>query len=131
MNEKEYLELVRLSDKLERRASIVFDKLNESGILPGNFYVNKMIPIKIDNITQNNITLEYFDDGYDIREEREITIPVDLIFDDDKLEHYINNILDKRAQAIKEQRERQETEEKKRRYETYVELKKEFENEHL
>lgn len=131
MNKEEYLELVKLSDKLERRASIVFDKLNESGILPGNFYVNKMIPIKIDNITQNNITLEYFDDGYDIREEREITIPVDLIFDDNKLEHYINNILDKRTQMLKEMKEREEKEEKKRRYETYVELKKEFENEQL
>ena len=129
MNEKEYLELIKLSDKLERRASIVFDKLNESGILPGNFYVNKMIPIKIDNITQNDITLEYFDDGYDIREEREITIPVDLIFDDDKLEHYINNILDKRAQIRKEMKEREEKEERKRRYETYINLKQEFENE--
>lgn len=127
MNEKEYLQLVNLSDKFELRISMVFDKLDKAGILPGNFYINKMIPVKIDNIMKDKIILEYFDDGYDVREERDVIIPTEIIFDEGKLDQYIDNILCERAKSFKEMKEREENEAKKRRYETYMELKQEFE----
>lgn len=63
----------------------VFDELDRHNILPGKFYTNKMDPISIDNITKDSVTISYFDNDYDIRDSREIELPIKVFLDDAEL----------------------------------------------
>lgn len=127
MNKSDYLKLVDLADEFEKRASHVFDKLNRSNLLPGDFYRNKMDPISIDNITKDSITLSYFDDGYDIRDAREIELPVEIFLDNDSLTKYINDKINEKSKRAKELLQQQEMEQNEREYQEFIRLKQKFE----
>lgn len=127
MNKSDYLKLVDLADEFEKRASHVFDKLNRSNLLPGDFYRNKMDPISIDNITKDSITLSYFDDGYDIRDAREIELSVEIFLDNDSLTKYINDKINEKSKRAKELLQQQEMEQNEREYQEFIRLKQKFE----
>lgn len=127
MNKSDYLKLVSLTDEFEKLASHVFDELNRSNLLPGNFYSNKMDPISIDNITKDSVTLSYFDNGYDIRDSREIELPVEVFLDNDSLTKYINDKIIEKSKRAKELLQQQETEQNEREYQEFIRLKQKFE----
>lgn len=127
MNKSDYLKLVSLADEFEKLASHVFDELNRSNLLPGDFYSNKMDPISIDNITKNSVTLSYFDNGYDIRDSREIELPIEVFLDNDSLTKYINDKIIEKSKRAKELLQQQETEQNEREYQEFIRLKQKFE----
>lgn len=127
MNKSDYLKLVSLTDEFEKLASHVFDELNRSNLLPGNFYSNKMDPISIDNITKDSVTLSYFDNSYDIRDSREIELPVEVFLDNDSLTKYINDKIIEKSKRAKELLQQQETERNEREYQEFIRLKQKFE----
>lgn len=127
MNKSDYLKLVDLADEFEKQASHVFDELNRSNLLPGDFYRNKMDPISIDNITKNSVTLSYFDDGYDIRDSREIELPVEIFLDNDSLAKYINDKINEKSKRTKKLLQQQEAEQNEREYQEFIRLKQKFE----
>lgn len=127
MNKSDYLKLVSLADEFEKLASHVFDELNRSNLLPGDFYSNKMDPISIDNITKNSVTLSYFDNGYDIRDSREIELPIEVFLDNDSLTKYINDKIIEKSKRTKELLQQQETEQNEREYQEFIRLKQKFE----
>lgn len=127
MNKSDYLKLVSLADEFEKLASHVFDELNRSNLLPGNFYSNKMDPISIDNITKDSVTLSYFDNGYDIRDSREIELPIEIFLDNDSLTKYINDKIIEKSKRAKELLQQQETEQNEREYQEFIRLKQKFE----
>lgn len=127
MNKSDYLKLVSLTDEFEKLASHAFDELNRSNLLPGNFYSNKMDPISIDNITKYSVTLSYFDNSYDIRDSREIELPVEVFLDNDSLTKYINDKIIEKSKRTKELLQQQETEQNEREYQEFIRLKQKFE----
>lgn len=127
MNKTDYLKLVSLTDEFEKLASHAFDELNRSNLLPGNFYSNKMDPISIDNITKDSVTLSYFDNSYDIRDSREIELPVEVFLDNDSLTKYINDKIIEKSKRAKELLQQQETEQNEREYQEFIRLKQKFE----
>lgn len=127
MNKSDYIKLVSLADEFEKLASHVFDELNRSNLLPGNFYSNKMDPISIDNITKDSVTLSYFDNSYDIRDSREIELPVEVFLDNDSLTKYINDKIIEKSKRAKELLQQQETEQNEREYQEFIRLKQKFE----
>lgn len=127
MNKSDYIKLVELSNEFEKRASYVFDELDRYNILPGKFYTNKMDPISIDNITKDSVTISYFDNGYDIRDSREIELPVKVFLDDAELAKYINDKITEKTRAVEERKLQQELEQQEREYCEYIRLKQKFE----
>lgn len=127
MNKSDYLKLVSLADEFEKLASHVFDELNRSNLLLGDFYSNKMDPISIDNITKNSVTLSYFDNCYDVRDSREIELPVEVFLDNDSLTKYINDKIIEKSKRAKELLQQQETEQNEREYQEFIRLKQKFE----
>lgn len=127
MNKSDYLRLVSLTDEFEKRASHVFDELNRSNLLPGNFYRNNMDSISIDNITKDGVALSYFDDCYDIRDSWEIELPVEVFLDNDALTKYINDKINAKSKRAKELLQQQEAEQNEREYQEFIRLKQKFE----
>ena len=127
MNKSDYIKLVELAGEFEKRASYVFDELDRHNILPGKFYTNKMDPISIDNITKDSVTISYFDNGYDIRDSREIELPVKVFLDDAELAKYINDKITEKTRAAEEKKLQQELEQQEREYCEYIRLKQKFE----
>lgn len=120
-------QLVELTDEFEKRASYVFDELDKHNILSGKFYTNKMDPISIDNITKDSVTISYFDNGYDIRDSREIELPIKVFLDDAELAKYINDKITEKTRAAEERKLQQELEQQEREYCEYIRLKQKFE----
>lgn len=128
MDKKDYLKLLELSDILEKRVSLIFDRLNNEGLLDGNFYNNKMNSIEIDNLSKDYIEVTYYDADYDIYQERSVEIPVELLSDDKQLNNYINDKVNTKLAKMEAARLNMEKELTTREYNEYMRLKQKFES---
>lgn len=75
---------------------------------------------------ENSISVNYFDDGYDIDETDSLDIPADILFDDEKIDKWIKSEVDKALEKKEQQRKTIEKQQEEKERQLYERLKEKF-----
>ena len=96
----DYKTLIKLVEKYDEEASRVFDKLQKAdqeaktSILHYGSY-GTFERVEWDYSDENSIDVRYYDHGYDLYDSATLSIPADILFDDEKIDKWIKSEVDK------------------------------------
>lgn len=112
-------------EEIETACEKAFDKFVDADLTKFGKY-SKFERIEMDDLTEKEITIRYYDNGYDSYEFDFINLPIDCLLDDKKLDEHINKLVEeknekelarkKQAIKVKEENERKEYERLKAKY---------------
>lgn len=131
MEKIDYKTLIKLVEKYDEEASRVFNKLKKAdqeaktSILEyGNY--SSLEGTEWDYSDENSIVVRYYDYGYDLYESTTLSIPADILFDDEKIDEWIKSEINEALKEKEQERKASEKykEEKERR--EYERLKEKF-----
>ena len=130
----DYKTLISTVDKYNDEADRIFNKLHRADLEAKTCIIEygkyaTMERIEWDYSDENNISIRYYDHGYDLYCSCSISIPADIFFNDDKIDAWIESLISaelerkkKDEEAIKKIQEEKEMKEYKRLMEKYGEL---------
>ena len=127
----DYKTLISAVDKYADEADRIFNKLHsadleaKTNIIEYGKYAN-MERVEWDYSDENSIIVRYYDHGYDLYCSCSICIPVDIFFNEDKIDAWIESLIsielerqEKDKEALKKIQEEKERKELKRLMEKY------------
>lgn len=130
----DYKTLISAVDKYADEADRIFNKLHradleaKTNIIEYGKYAT-MERIEWDYSDENNISISYYDHGYDLYCSCSMSIPADIFFNEDKIDAWIESLISaelerkkKDEEAIKKIQEEKERKEYERLKEKYGEL---------
>ncbi len=133
----DYKTLISAVNKYNDEADRIFNKLHradleaKTDIIEYGKYAT-MERIEWDFSDENTIIVRYYDHGYDLYCSCSINIPVDIFFNEDKIDAWIESLIsaelerqEKNKEAYKKNQEKKEMKEYKRLMEKYGSLKSE------
>lgn len=130
----DYKTLISTVDKYSNEADRIFNKLHRADLEAKTCIIEygkyaTMERIEWDYSDENEISVRYYDHGYDLYCSCTICIPADIFFNDDKIDAWIESLISaelerkkKDEEAIKKIQEEKEKKEYKRLMEKYGEL---------
>lgn len=130
----DYKTLISTVDKYNEEADRIFNKLHradleaKTGIIEYGKHAT-MERIEWDYSDENEISIRYYDHGYDLYCSCSLSIPADIFFNDNKIDAWIESLIlaelerqKKDKEALKKIQEEKEKKEYKRLMEKYGEL---------
>ena len=131
MEKIDYKTLIEFLGKFDEEAARIFNKLKEAdleakaNILDYGHY-SDFKRVEWDESYEDSIVVRYYDRGYDLYATSTLMIPVDILFDDEKIDKWIKSEVDKaREEKELEQKAIKKRQEEKERQE-YERLKEKF-----
>lgn len=127
----DYKTLLEFVEKYEEEATRIFYKLQEddqeakAGILHYGNYSN-FERIEWEYSDENLIAVRYYDNGYDLYESATLYIPVNILFDDTKIDKWIESEVGKALEKKEEKRKAAEKSQEERERQEYERLKEKF-----
>lgn len=127
----DYKTLIKVIEKYNEEASRIFYKLKTAdqeataGILHFGCY-SSFRRLEWEYSDENSISVNYFDDGYDIDETDSLDIPADILFDDEKIDKWIKSEVDKALEKKEQQRKTIEKQQEEKERQLYERLKEKF-----
>lgn len=130
----DYKTLISTVDKYNDEADRIFNKLHRADLEAKTCIIEygkyaTMERIEWDYSDENNISIRYYDHGYDLYCSCSISIPADIFFNEDKIDAWIESLISaelerkkKDEEAIKKIQEEKERKEYERLKEKYGEL---------
>jgi hypothetical protein len=128
---KDYKTLIKLVEKYNEEASRIFYKLKTAdqeataGILHFGRY-SSFEKLKMEYSDDNSLSIVYYDYGYDIHETDCLSIPADILFDDEKIDKWIKSEVDKALEKKEQQRKAKEKYQEEKERQEYERLKEKF-----
>ena len=127
----EYKALTELVKKYVEEAKRVFNKLQEAdleaktGILLYGYH-SDFERIEWEYSDENSIAVRYYDNCYDLYESATLYIPVNILFDDTKIDKWIKSEIDKALEKKEEKRKAAEKRKEEKERQEYERLKEKF-----
>ena len=126
----DYKTLLELLEKYKKEATRIFNKLKEAnkeartGILQYWCYIT-FGRIEWDCFNENYITVRYYDDDCEYGSST-LLIPVDILFDDTKIDEWIKSKVDKALEEKEQMRKTAEKRQEEKERQEYERLKEKF-----
>ena len=127
----DYKTLLEFVEKYDEEATRIFYKLQEAdqeakaGILHYGNYSN-FERIEWEYSDENSIAVRYYDNGYDLYESATLYIPVNILFDDTKIDKWIESEVGKALEKKEEKRKAAEKRQEEKERQEYERLKEKF-----
>ena len=127
----DYKTLLELIEKYNKEAIRVFKKLQradqeaKTGILQYGYY-SEFERIEWEYSDENSIAVRYYDIGYDLYESTALIMPVDILFDDAKIDEWIKSKIDEALKKKEEKRKAAEQRQEEKERQEYERLKEKF-----
>ena len=131
MEKIDYKTRLEFAEKYNEEATRIFNKLKEAdhetktGILQYGYY-SEFERIEWDYSDENSIAVRYYDTGYDLYESTALMTPVDILFDDVKIDKWIKSKIDEALEKKEEKRKVTEQRQEKKERQEYERLKEKF-----
>ena len=123
--------LIKSVEKYNEEASRVFYKLKkadreaETNILHYGRH-SSFEKLELEYSDDNSLSIVYYDYGYDIHETECLSIPADILFDDEKIDKWIKSEVDKALGKKEQQRKAEEKKQEEKERQEYERLKEKF-----
>jgi hypothetical protein len=127
----DYKTLIKFVEKYEEESSRIFNKLKmvdieaKTDVLHYGSY-SAFERLEWDYSDENSIVVRYYDCGYDLYDHACLSIPVDILFDDKKIDKWIKSELDKALKKKEQQRKITEKNQEEKERQEYERLKEKF-----
>jgi hypothetical protein len=127
----DYKTLIKFVEKYEEESSRIFNKLKmvdieaKTDVLHYGSY-SAFERLEWDYSDENSIVVRYYDRGYDLYDHACLSIPVDILFDDKKIDKWIKSELDKALKKKEQQRKITEKNQEEKERQEYERLKEKF-----
>lgn len=123
--------LMKFIEKYNEEASRVFYKFKkadqeaETNILYYGRY-SSFEKLELNYFDDNSLSIVYYDYGYDIYETECLSIPYDILFDDEKIDKWIKSEVDKALEKKEQLRKAKEKNQEEKERQEYERLKAKF-----
>ena len=127
----DYKTLLKFVEKYDEEATRIFYKLQEAdqeakaGILRYGHYSN-FEKIEWEYSDENSIAVRYYDIGYNLYESTALIMPVDILFDDAKIDKWIKSKIDEALEKKEQKRKDAEKRQEEKERQEYERLKEKF-----
>lgn len=131
MEKIDYKTLFELVEKYDDEATRVFNKLQdadlkaETNILRYG-YDSGFERIEWDESYEDSIVVRYYDRGYDLYDSSTLLIPADILFDDTKIDKWIESKIDEALEKQEQKRKATEKRQEEKERQEYERLKEKF-----
>lgn len=127
----EYKTLTELVKKYVEEAKRVFNKLQEADLeaktdILQYGYHSDFERLEWEYSDENSIAVRYYDNGYDLYESSTLYIPANILFDDTKIDKWIESEVGKALEKKEEKRKAAEKRQEERERREYERLKEKF-----
>lgn len=127
----DYKTLIKFVEKYEEESSRIFNKLKrvdieaKTDVLHYGSY-SAFERLEWDYSDENSIVVRYYDHCYDLYDHACLSIPVDILFDDKKIDKWIKSEVDKALKKKEQQRKITEKNQEEKERQEYERLKEKF-----
>jgi hypothetical protein len=127
----DYKTLIKFVEKYEEESSRIFNKLKmvdieaKTDVLHYGSY-SAFERLEWDYSDENSIVVRYYDSGYDCYDSATLSIPINILFDDKKIDKWIKSELDKALKKKEQQRKITEKNQEEKERQEYERLKEKF-----
>ena len=131
MEKMDYKTLLEFIVKYDEEATRVFNKLQdadlkaETGILKYGYY-SEFERIEWEYSDKYSIGVRYYNIGYDSDESTAVIMPVDILFDDAKIDEWIKSKIDEALEKQEQKRKAREKRQEEKERQEYEHLKEKF-----
>lgn len=127
----DYKTLIKLVEKYDEEASKIFNKLKKADMEAktdilhyGNYSAFERT--EWDYSDENSIVVRYYDHGYDLYESTCLSIPADILFDDEKIDKWIKSEINEELEEKEQERKATEKRQEEKERQEYERLKEKF-----
>lgn len=136
MDKIDYRLLIEAINKYSDEARRIFEKLHSEDLKSKTHIIQYGSYACFDGIEwedpdENNIRIRYYDDGYDSSGSSTLVIPASILFNDEKIDKWIQGLITDALEKIEESKRKEEQEDEEREKLEYERLKAKFSNELL
>ena len=131
MEKMDYKTVLEFIGKYDEEATRVFNKLQDSdlkaetGILHYGYY-SEFERIEWEYSDEYSIGVRYYNIGYDSYESTALMMPVDILFDDAKIDEWIKSKIDEALEKQEQKRKAIEKRQEEKERQEYERLKEKF-----
>ena len=131
MEKMDYKTVLEFIGKYDEEATRVFNKLQdadlkaETGILHYGYY-SEFERIEWEYSDEYSIGVRYYNIGYDSYESTALIMPVDILFDDAKIDEWIKSKIDEALEKQEQKRKSIEKRQEEKERQEYERLKEKF-----
>ena len=133
MDKIDYRSLIEAFNKYSIETRRIFDKLHredlksKTNIIQFDSYA-RFEGVEWNVSDANNIYIRYYDYGYDLYDSSTLTIPASILFNDEKIDKWIQGLITDALKKIEESKRKEELKDEERERLEYERLKSKFEN---
>lgn len=133
MYKTDYRLLKEIVNKYSDEAYRIFEKLkkedlkSKTNIIKFGSY-SSFEGVEWEDSDEDNICILYYDYGYGCYDSSTLVIPVSILFDDKKIDKWIQDLITDALKKIEESKQKKELEDRERERLEYERLKAKFEN---
>lgn len=132
MDKIDYGLLIETINKYSDEALRIFDKLHSEDLRAKSYIIQYGSYACFENVEweesdENNICIRYYDEGYDLYDSSTVVIPASILFNDEKIDNWIQGLITAALKKIEESNRKIELKNEERERLEYERLKAKFE----